>query len=173
MKKYERDPTVGSLDTDLLSLYSNPIGGMTPTVYRRRVVLIPRNSMENRLQKHVKTFECDPTVGSLDTDSLSWYSSLVGRKAPTERRWRVVRSPQNSMENSLRKHAKKFECDPTVGSLHTDRLSRYSRPFGGKAPTGHCLRVVPIPRFKTMMWASIKQISIPIPTLVKCFTWFF
>ena len=68
MKKFERDPTVGSLDTDFLSRYSSPFGGMAPTGHRQRVVPIPRNFMENNLQKHVKKFERDPTVRSLDTD---------------------------------------------------------------------------------------------------------
>ena len=97
MKKLECDPTVGSLDTVLLRRYSGPVGGMTPTVHRRRVVPIPRLSMENSLQKHVKKFESNPSVGSLDTDLLSRYSSLVSGKDPNERRRSVVRSPQNSM----------------------------------------------------------------------------
>ena len=68
VKKFERDPMVGSLDTDLLSRNSSPVGGMTLTVHRRRVGPIPRNSMENTLKKLMKKFEHDPTVGSLDMD---------------------------------------------------------------------------------------------------------
>ena len=81
MKKLECDPTVGSLDTILLRRYSGPVGGMTPTVHRRHVVPIPRISMENSLQKHVKQFKRDPTVGSLDKDILSRYSGPVGGMA--------------------------------------------------------------------------------------------
>ena len=97
MKTFESDPTVGSLDTVLLRRYSSPVGGMTPTVHRRRVVPIPRIFMENSLQKHMKIFECNPSVGSLDTDLLSRYSSPVGGKDQNERRRGVVRNPQNSM----------------------------------------------------------------------------
>ena len=90
-----RDPTVGSLDTDLLSRYSSPVGGMAPTVYHRRLVPIPRISMENRLQKHVKKFECDPSVGSLDTDMLRRYSdpfggAVNGRSHAERRQWEVL-----------------------------------------------------------------------------------
>ena len=92
MKQFERDPTVRSLDTDILRRYSGPVGGMAQTWRCQRVVPIPRNSIEISLQKHVKKFKGDPTVGSLDADLLSWYFSPVGGKAPTERRRRVVRS---------------------------------------------------------------------------------
>ena len=119
---------------------------MAPTGHRRRVVPIPRNSMENSLQKHVKKFECDPAVGSLDKDLLSRYSSHVGGKVPTARCRRAVRSSQNSRENNLRKYIKKFECHPKVGSLDTDLLSRYFSPVSGMILTVHCRRVVPIPR---------------------------
>ena len=116
VKQFERDPTVKSLDTDLLSRYSCPVGGMAQTGRCRWVVLIPRNSIENSLQKHVKTFERDPTVGSLDKDLWSRYSGHVGGMAQTGRYRRVVRSSQNSRENSLRKHMKKFERNSTVRS---------------------------------------------------------
>ena len=64
MKKFERDPTVGFRDTDLLTRYSRVVGGMGPTGRHRRVVPIPRYSIENSLRKLVKKFERDPTVGS-------------------------------------------------------------------------------------------------------------
>ena len=106
MKKFERDPTVGFLKTDLLSRYSGSVGGMASTVHHRRVVPIPRNSIKKSLQKLVKTFERDPTVGYLDTDILSRYSSPVGGMAQTGRRGRVVLIPHNPMANSLQKHVK-------------------------------------------------------------------
>ena len=146
MKKFECDPTVGNLDTDILSRYPCRVGGMAQTGHRGRVVPIPRNSMENNIQKHVKTFECDPTVEFLDTDFLSRYSSPFGGMAHTEHRRRVVSPPRNSMENSLLKLVKKFERDPMVESLDTNILSRYSSPIGGMAHTGRRGRVVPIPR---------------------------
>ena len=145
MKTFERNPTVGSLDTDLLSRYSGPVGGMAPTIHRRLVVSIPSNSMENQFQKHVKTFECDPTVGCLDTELLRRYSYPFGGKAQTGRRRRVMPIPRNSMENSLPKLVKTFERDQTVRSLDTDLLSRYSGPAGGMAQTGRYRWVVPIP----------------------------
>ena len=97
---------VGSLDTDILSRYFGPVGGMARIGRCRRIVSIPRNSIENSLQKHVKKFERDPTVGSLDTNILSRYSGRVGGMAQTGRRWRVVPIPRNSMENNLQKHVK-------------------------------------------------------------------
>ena len=93
--------------------------------------------MENSLRKHVKTFERDPTVRSIDTDLLSRYSRPVGGLVATVHHWRVVPIPRNSMEISLQKLVKKIERDPTVGSLDTDILSWYSGPFGGMAPIGH------------------------------------
>ena len=90
-KIFERDPTVGSIDTDLLTGYSGLVGGMAPTVRRRRVVPIPRNSIENSLRKLVKIFERDPTVGSRDTDLLTRCSGPVGEMAPTGRRRRSYR----------------------------------------------------------------------------------
>ena len=146
VKKFESDPTVISLDTDLLSQHSSPIDGMASTIHHRQVVPIPRSSMENNLQKLVKKFERDPTVGSLDTNFLSWYSGPFGGMAPTGHHRRVVPIPRKSMENSLRKLVKQFERDPTVGSLDTDLLSQYSGPFGGMALTEHRRRVVLIPR---------------------------
>ena len=146
VKKFEHDPRVGSLDMDLFSRYSSLVGGMAPTIHHQRLVPIPCNSMENRFQKQVKQFECDPTVGSLYTDLLNRYSSPSGGMAPTGHHRRVVPIPHNSMENSLWKVVKKFECDPTVRSLDTDILSRYSGLFGGMALTVHHRRVVPIPR---------------------------
>ena len=120
VKKFERDPTVGSIDTDLLSLYSIPVIGMAPTVHRQRVVRIPRNSMENILRKLLKTFKRDPTVGFINTVLLSLYSIPVIGMPTTGRRRRVVRIRHNSMENSLRKLVKNFERDPTVRSIDTD-----------------------------------------------------
>ena len=58
-----------------LSRYSSPVGGMARQGAVMRIVPIPRKSIENSLQKHVKKFERDPTVGSLDTDLLSRYSN--------------------------------------------------------------------------------------------------
>ena len=123
VKKFKRDRTEGSKDTDLLSRYSRLVAGMASTVHHRRVVPIPRNSIEISLQKLVTKFERDPTVGSFDTDLLSRYSGLVGGMSPTVHRRRVVPIPGNTMENSLQQHVKKFERDPTVGSLDTDLLS--------------------------------------------------
>ena len=54
VKIFERDPTVGSRDTDLLTRCSGPMGGMSPTGCRRRVVQIRRYSIENSLLKLVK-----------------------------------------------------------------------------------------------------------------------
>ena len=119
---------------------------MAPTGHRRRVVPITRNSMENSLRKLVKTFEHDPTIGSLDTDLLSRYCGPVGGMAQTGSRWRVVPIPQNSMENSLQKHVKKCEREPTVGSLDMDLLIRYSSPVNGMTTTVHRRQVIPIPR---------------------------
>ena len=62
---------VGSIDTDLLTRYSRVVGGMAPTGRHRRVVPIPRYSIENSLRKLVIKFERDPTVGSRDTDLLT------------------------------------------------------------------------------------------------------
>ena len=89
--KFERDPTVGSIDTDLLTGYSRLVGEMAPTVRRRLIVPIPRNSIENSLRKLVKIFERDPTVGSRDRDLLTRCSSPVGEMAPTGRRRRSYR----------------------------------------------------------------------------------
>ena len=133
MKTFERDPTVGSIVMDLLRRYYGSVGGMAPTGYRGRVAPIPRNSMENNLRKLVKTFQHDPTVGSIDTDLLSRYSGRVGVMAPTGHCRRVVPIPRNSMENILRKVLKQFEHDPTVGSIFTDLLSRYSGRVDGIA----------------------------------------
>ena len=88
--KFERDPTGGSIDTDLWTRYSSPVGGMAPAARRRRGVPIPRNSIENSLRKLVKTFERDPRVGSIDTELLTGYSGPVGGMAPTGLRRHVV-----------------------------------------------------------------------------------
>ena len=45
---------VGTIDTNLLNLYSGPVGGMAPTEGHRLVVSIPRYSIENSLWKLVK-----------------------------------------------------------------------------------------------------------------------
>ena len=90
-KKFERDPTVGPIDTDLLTRYSSLVGGMAPTVRHRRVVPIPRIYIENSLRKLVKIFEHDPTVISRDTDLLTRCSGLVGVMAPTGCRRRSYR----------------------------------------------------------------------------------
>ena len=97
---------VGSIVMDLLTRFSSAVGGMAPPDRRRRVVLIPLNSMENSLRKLVKQFERDPTVGSIVMDILTRYSSGVGGMAPTGRSLRVVPIPRNSIENSLRKLVK-------------------------------------------------------------------
>ena len=90
-KQFERDPTVGPIDTDHLTGYSRLVGGMAPTVGHRRVVPIPRNSIENRLRKLVKIFEHDPTVISRDADLLTRCSGPVGEMAPTGCRRRSYR----------------------------------------------------------------------------------
>ena len=46
---------------------------------------------------------------------------------------RGVANPHYSMENSLRKHLKKFKRDPTVGYKVMDLLSRYLGLVGGTA----------------------------------------
>ena len=93
---------------DLLTRFSCAVGGMAPTGRRQPVVLIPRNSLEHSLRKLVKTFERDPTVGFIVMDLLNQFSSIVGGKAPTGRRQRVVPIPRNSIKNSLRKFMKKI-----------------------------------------------------------------
>ena len=79
-------------------------------------------------------------------DLLTLFSSAVGGMAPTGRRRRVVPIPRKSIENCIRKLGKKFDRDPTVGSIVMDLLTRFSRGVGGMAPTGRRRRVVPIPR---------------------------
>ena len=116
---------------------------MAPTGRHRRVVPFRRYSIENSLEKLVKTFVRDPTVGSRDTKLLTRYSRLVGGMAPTGRHWCVVAIPRYSIENSLRKLVKTFERDPTVGSRDTDLLTWYSGSFGGMAPPGRHRCVVP------------------------------
>ena len=81
---------------------------MAPTGRHRRVVPIPRYSIENSLRKLVKKFERDPTVGSRDTDLLTQYSSRVDGLAPTGRYRHVVPIPRYPIENSLRKLVKKI-----------------------------------------------------------------
>ena len=77
MKKFQRDPMVGSIDMDLLSRYSDRLGGMALTGRYRRVVPIQSNSKENSLLKLVKKFERDPMFGSIVMDLLSRYSGRV------------------------------------------------------------------------------------------------
>ena len=79
---------------------------MAPTARRRRVVPIPRNSIENSLRKLVKNFDCDSMVRSIDTELLTRYSGLVGEMAQTGRRRRVVQIRCYSIENSLLKLVK-------------------------------------------------------------------
>ena len=74
---------------------------MAPTARRRRVVPIPRKSIENSLRKLVKKFESEPTVGYIDTELLTRYSGPVGGMAPTGRRRRVVQIRRSSVENNL------------------------------------------------------------------------
>ena len=95
MKTFERDPTFRSIDKNLLSRYSGLVGGMAKTGRRfngmaptgrcRRVVPIPRNSIENSLWKIVKTFERDATDGSIDTNLLSRHYGRFHGMAPTGR----------------------------------------------------------------------------------------
>ena len=66
--------------------------------------------------------------------------------AQTGRRQRVIPIPRNSIEHNLRKLVKKFERDPTIGSIVMDLLTRFSCVVGGMAPTGRRRRVVPIPQ---------------------------
>ena len=94
----------------------------------------------------MKTFERDPTVGSIVMELLARFSSVVGGMAPTGRRPCVVLIPRHSIENNLRKLVKPFERDPTVGSIVIDLLARFSSVVGGMAPTRRHQRVVPIPR---------------------------
>ena len=133
---------------------------MAPTGRRRRVLPIPRYSIEQSLRKLVKQFERDPTVGSVDMKLLTWYSSLVGGLALSGRRRHVVPIPRNSIENSFRKLVNKFERDPTVGSIDTNLLTRYSSLVGGMAPTGRRRRVVPFPRYsiKNSLWKLVKTL---------------
>ena len=79
-------------------------------------------------------------------DLLTQFSSAVGGMAPTGGRQRVVPIPRNSIEHSLQELVKKFERDPTVGSIVRDLLTRFSSAVGGMAPTGRRQRVVPIRR---------------------------
>ena len=93
---------------NLLPRFSSVVDGMAPTGRCQPVVPIPRNSIENSLRKLVKTFERDPTVGSIVMDLLTRFSSVVGGMVPTGRRQRVVPIPRNSLENSVRKLVKKI-----------------------------------------------------------------
>ena len=136
MKNFERNPTVESIDTDLLTQHTRAVGGIAPTGRHRRLVSIPRNSIENSLRKLVKKFRCDLPVGSIDTDLLTRCYNAVGGMALTGRRPRVVPIPRNYIENSLRKLVRKFERDPTVGSIDTDLLTHHSHVVGGIASTG-------------------------------------
>ena len=77
-------------------------------------------------------------------DLLTRFSSGAGGMAPTGHRQHVVPLPRNSTENSLRKIMKKFERDPTIGSIVMDMLTRFSSVVGGMAPTGRRQRVLPI-----------------------------
>ena len=101
-------------------------------------------------------------IGSLDAVLLSRYSGPIGGMAPTGHRRRVVPIPCNSMENSLQKLVKKFERDPTVESLDTKILSRYSSLFGGMALTGHRQWVVLIPRnsIDNSLQKHVKNLSV-------------
>ena len=101
---------VGSIVMDLLIRFSSAVGGIALTGRRRPVVAIARNSIENRLRKLVKTFQLDPTVGSIVMDLLTWFSSVVGVMAATGRRRRVVPIPRNSIENIIRKLGKNISA---------------------------------------------------------------
>ena len=94
----------------LLTRFSSAVGGMAPTGRHCYVIPILRNSIENSLWKLVKTFERDPTVGSIVMDLLTRFSKGVGGMAPTGRRRRVVPIPRNSIENSLRKLMKNISA---------------------------------------------------------------
>ena len=119
---------------------------MAPTGRCQRVVPIPRDSIENSLQKIVKTFKRDATIGSIEMNLLNTYSGPVGGMARTARRRRGITPPRGSIENSLRELVKTFESNLTIRSVDTDLLSRYSGHTGGMATTGRRRRVVPIPR---------------------------
>ena len=54
VKKFYRDPTVGSIDMYLLTRYSRPVGGMAPTGLLCLVLSIPRDSIEKSLRKLLK-----------------------------------------------------------------------------------------------------------------------
>ena len=108
LKKFQRDPTVVSIDTDHLTRYSVPVGGMAPTGRLGHVLPIPRDSTEKSLRKLMKKMKRDPTVGSIDTNLLSRFSCGVGGKAAIGRRRRVIPIQSYSIGNSLRKIVKKF-----------------------------------------------------------------
>ena len=93
-------------------------------------------------------------------DLLNRFSSIVGGKAPTGRRQRVVPIPRNSIKNSHRKLVTKFGRDPTIGSIVMDLLTRFSSVVGGMASTGRYQRVIPIPRnsIKNSLWKLVKKI---------------
>ena len=119
VKTFERDPTVGSRDTDVLTRYST-VGGMAPTGRHRRDLPIPFYSIENSLRKLVKTFERDPTVGSRDTDVLTRYSA-VGGMASTGRHRRVV------PDSTLLHRKQPSKTREKIWARSNDRISRYGR----------------------------------------------
>ena len=99
----------------LLTRLSSVVGGMAPTGRIQHVVPIPPDSLENSLWKLVKTFERDPTVGSIVIDVLTRFSTGVGGMAPTGRRRRVVPIPPNSIENRFRKLVKNISARSNGG----------------------------------------------------------
>ena len=104
-------------------------------------------------------FERVPTVGSIDTDLWTRYSSHVSGIALTGRHRRVVPIPRNSIENSLRKLVKIFKRNATVGSRHTDLLTRCSGPVGEMAPNGRRRRVVQIRRYSILVKINLRAIQ--------------
>ncbi|KAL3566425.1 hypothetical protein D5086_031840 [Populus alba] len=122
MKTFECDLTVGSKVKDLLSRvcrWHRPTGG------RCRGVAIPCYSMQNSLQKLINTFECNLMVGC-KVMVLLCRTGVCRWHRPTGGRLRGVAIPRYSMEKSLRKLIKTFECNLTVRCKVTDLLSRYS-----------------------------------------------
>ena len=84
----------------------------------------------------MKKFERDPTLGSIVMELLARFSSAVGEIAPTGRHRRVVPIPPTPSKTAYGNSCKKFQRDPTVGSIVMHLLTRFSSVIGGMGPTG-------------------------------------